>query len=355
MRVGILGMGQWVPDTKRGNDAWPEAFVAAQRARADAELTAVSVDAGGDAIDRIVARHLAPERDDPFLGTTWRRVAEAETAHDAEARAARAALEDAGVDGHDVDVVLSSTAVPDRLTPPTAAAVAYAVGATAAYALGVDAVCASAVAGLELASALIQSGRARRVLLTQSHLMTRAFPMMHPAAPNVGDAATALVVGEVERGGLLGTRVVSNGEYFDAVVWRRPKEADTPWWEPGGAFAMGSYDSDKARQLVRDTVRIGAFALREIASETDVPLASVDVLASIQPRAWVPHAIAEASGMAPSRAVETFTDRAHLGACGVVVNLLAARTTGRLVAGTRVALYGQGAGFTRAAALVEWS
>jgi len=245
--------------------------------------------------------------------------------------------------------VLSSTAVPDRLTPPTAPAVAHRIGADRAYAVGLDAVCASAVAALEFASALIESGRARHVLLTQSHLMTRAFPMMHPASPNVGDAATALVVSKVERGGLLATRIVSNGEYFDAVVWKRPKDADTPWWEAGGTMAMGSYDSERARLLMRDTVRLGVTALREIDAH------KVDVLASIQPRAWIPTAIAEGVGMNPECAVETFAERAHLGACGVVVNLLAARRTGRLDSGSRVALYAQGAGFTRAAALLEWN
>jgi 3-oxoacyl-[acyl-carrier-protein] synthase-3 len=348
MRVGIVGIGEWVPETKRGNEAWPPEFVAMHRART-AEFTAVPTNASGDAIDRIVARHSSPEADDPFLGTKSRLVATGITAHEAESSAARAALADARIDPRDIDVVLSSTAVPDRLTPPTAPAVAHRIGAERAYAVGLDAVCASAVAGLEFASALVESGRARHVLLTQSHLMTRAFPMMHPAAPNVGDAATALVVSKVGRGGLLATRIVSNGEYFDAVVWKRPKEADTPWWEPGGTMAMGSYDSERARQLMRDTVRLGVTALREIDAQR------VDVLASIQPRAWVPPAIAEGAGMAPECAVETFAERAHLGACGVVVNLLAARGAGRLDAGTRVALYAQGAGFTRAAALLEWS
>jgi 3-oxoacyl-[acyl-carrier-protein] synthase III len=69
----------------------------------------------------------------------------------------------------------------------------------------------------------------------------------------------------------------------------------------------------------------------------------------------VPHAIAEAAGIDPARAVETFEERAHLGACGVATNLLAARESGLLGAGARAILYGQGAGFTRAAALIEWT
>ena len=340
----------------RSNESWPPSFAAAHAARVEAEPTQVHANAEGDSIDRLVARHALPESADPFLGTRRRRVAGGSvTASAAEAQAARAALADAGADARDVDVVLSSSAVPDRLTPPTAASVAHALGVKRAWTAGLDAVCASAVVGLETAAALIESGRARLVVLTQSHLMTRAFPMMHPASPNVGDAATALVVGPATRGGLLATHIATHGEYAEAVVWRRSKEADTPWWEPGGAMAMGSYDPEGARKLVRDTVRIGVVTVGQLLDRAALPPGDVDVLASVQPRRWIPHAIAEAAGVDPARAVETFDERAHLGACGVVVNLLAARQAGRVAPGARVILYGQGAGFTRAAALLEWT
>jgi 3-oxoacyl-[acyl-carrier-protein] synthase-3 len=346
MSVAIVGMGEWVPERVRPNEEWPPEFVVKNGPRA--EFTSVQANAAGDAIDTIVARYAEGEAGDPFLGSKRRRIAEETmTAHAAEGIAARAALADAGISGAEIDVVLSATAVPDRLTPPAACAVAHAIGATNARAMALDAVCASAVAGLEMAAALIESKRARYVLLTQSHLMTRAFPILHPASPNVGDAATAAIVTGVSNGGLRAIRVSSSGQYFDAVVWRRPKDADTPWWQPGGAIAMGSYDSEAARYLMDNTVRIGAQTLKEVGAT------EFDLLCSVQPRKWIPHAIAEAIGM-PDRAHETFHDRAHLGSCGVVTNLLAARRAGRLRSGTTVALYAQGAGLTRGAALLEW-
>jgi 3-oxoacyl-[acyl-carrier-protein] synthase-3 len=345
-----------MPQAVRGNEAWPRAFAAAHAVRAEAELTQVNANSQGDRIDRLVARYALSEASDPFLGATRRRVADASvTAAAAETSAARAALEDAGVDARDIDVVLSSSAVPDCIVPPTAASVAHELGANRAWAAGFDAVCASTVVALEVAAALVAGRRARFVLLTQSHLMTRAFPAMHPASPNVGDASTAVVVGAAPRGGLLASRIATHGEYAGAVVWRRPKDADTPWWEAGGPMTMGSYDPASARKLVRDTVRIGASTVGELLVCAGVQPGDVAVLAAVQPRWWIPHAIAEAAGIDPERAIETFGERAHLGACGVVVNLLAARRDGRLGAGARVLLYGQGAGFTRAGALLEWT
>ena len=49
----------------------------------------------------------------------------------------------------------------------------------------------------------------------------------------------------------------------------------------------------------------------------------------------------------------TYETVAHLGACGPVFNLARARTLGRTPRGTLVAMYGQGSGFTRAAAILE--
>jgi 3-oxoacyl-[acyl-carrier-protein] synthase-3 len=354
MSVGIVGLGEWVPEGVRENGAWPAEFSAIQAARAGAEFTSIPVSDDGDEIDRLVLAHVASEANDPFVGSKRRRVAEdSMTAHAAEALAARAALEDANIEPHTIDVVLSATAVPDRLTPPTASYVAHSIGAKDARAMGLDAVCASTIAGLEIAAALVESGRAKRILLTQSHLMTRAFPIMHPASPNVGDSATAMVVTHAETG-LRGLRIATSGEYFDAVVWRRPKEADTPWWQPGGAMAMGSYDSQGAREVIRNTVRIGAQTVKEVLPIAKTSAKDIDLFVSIQPRKWIPASIAQSAGIDSRHAIDTFEERAHLGACGIVANLLAARKANRLARGARVLLYAQGAGLTRGAAVLDW-
>lgn len=358
MNAAILGMGQWVPERVRTNDAWPPDFGERAAAAAGREITEVVAGDRGDRYDAIVARCIAAEAGDPFLGTTRRRVADdSMTSAEAEALAARAALADAGVDARDVDHVLSWTFTPDKAKQVTAPRVASIVGAARACGFGADAACASALVQLHLAAALVEAGRARLVLLTQSHLGTRSFPFGHPASPNVGDAATALVVGPSDRAGLLSMYGVSHGEFHDAVVWRRAKDGDTPWYQAGGPIYLGSYDRAGARKLVQNTVRFGAETVTEAARRGGVAVSDIDVLASVQPRRWVPGAIAEALSLPAAAAPQTFDDLAHLGACGVVTNLIEARRRGMLAkaggAAPLVCLYAQGAGFTRAALLVR--
>jgi 3-oxoacyl-[acyl-carrier-protein] synthase-3 len=277
---------------------------------------------------------------------------------EAELRASRAALAEAKVDPADIDVILSYSVIPDRPLPPSGCKVGHLLGANKAVAIGVEMACATIVGQLVLAAALIESGRARTILVTGSHLITRAFRMVHPASPGVGDAATAVVVGASERPGILGSFSVSQGQYSEAVIWRRAKE-DSLWHQPGGAMFLGSCDTDGARELVRETVRYGAETVTEAARRSDVPLSAIRAFACVQPRRWIPSAIAETMGLSPEIAPATFDELAHLGPCGVITNLLEARRRGLLAAGPGgeaplVALYAQGAGFTRAALLLRW-
>lgn len=357
MRARIAGLGAWFPEKVRRNAEWPEAFLQASRARqGDRSLVDVPSDASDPTL-RIVQRYLAEEEGDAFLSSRERRIADDTlTSAEAEAHAGRAALADAGLEASELDAVFSWALVPDRVMPTNACRVGTLLGAERAWATSVDSACASPVTQLDLAAALIESGRARHVLLTQSHLATRTLPMMHPVAPTVGDGASAMVVSASEKPGILRMHAMTHGEHHDAVVWCRGKtdDSDPPWWQAGSPFAMGSRNPEATKRLMQNTVPTAALTVRELAQRAGFSVDSIETLVSVQPRRWVPLAIAEALGLKPSTAVETFQRYAHLGGVGPVVNLLAARDAGRLQPGSRVVMYAQGAGFTRAAVALSW-
>jgi 3-oxoacyl-[acyl-carrier-protein] synthase-3 len=361
MRAAIVGMGEFRPSAVRTNDAWPSDFAQRVAESTRTELTDVEAGRSDDVCDALVARHLASEAGDVFLGTTSRRVADRSmSAAEAEAMAARSALADAGIAAADVDVILSWAAVPDRPSPPGASRVAHLIGAKRSVAMGLDVACATIAAQLLLAASLVESGRARNVLLTSSHFMTRAFPLEHPASPSVGDVANALVVSAAEQAGIMSVFGVTHGEYYDAVAWRRAKENDPPWYEAGGPMYVGTYDREGVRRIVRDTVRFGVDTVREAATRANISPGEIDVLCSVQPRRWIPSAIAEALGLPQEAAPNTFDELAHLGGCGAVTNLLEARRRGLLATRASgrspiVCIYAQGAGFTRAAAILRWA
>ena len=353
--IAIVGIGTWLPETVRTNDAWPRSF--GERASAKGDRTFNDIPPCEDMeAAAIVARDLEAETRDPFLGAKSRRVADASTtAAQAEGSAALAALRDAGIAPGDVDLVLSYSIVPDRLTPSTATSVAHAIGASRAVAFGIDAACASSITQLDIARAYVAAGLARTVLLVQSHLLLRAIELEHPASPGLGDGATAMVVTAGTGLTIRSTFSVTHGDQATAVTWVRGQDdaTDLPWWKAGGDFRPGSRAPERVKTLMRDTVTYGAATIRAAAERGSVSVADLGVIASVQPRGFIPHAIAERLGLPRSCAVTTYEDIAHLGACGPVFNLARARSLGRASRGSLIALYGQGAGFTRAAAILE--
>ncbi len=355
LTISIVGVGTWLPETVRSNDAWPAAFSKHNHEKGDRTFNDIPASEDAESA-AIVARDLEAEIRDPFLGVKSRRIADASmTAVEAEAHAALAALRDAGIAPGDVDLVLSYSIVPDRLGPPTGAAVAHRIGATRALVLGVDAACASSITQLDVARAYITAGLARTVLLLQSHLLLRAMPLEHPATPGLGDGATALVVAEGTGLAIRSTFGVTHGEQAIAVTWVRGQtdETDLPWWKAGGDYRVGSRAPERVKSLMRDTVSFGAATIQAAAERSSTAVADIGVIASVMPRGFIPHAIAERLGLPRTCAVTTYDYTAHLGACGPVFNIARARELGRVKPGTLIAMYGQGAGFTRAAAILE--
>jgi 3-oxoacyl-[acyl-carrier-protein] synthase III len=177
--------------------------------------------------------------------------------------------------------------------------------------------------------------------------------MLHPAVPGLGDAATAFVVSRERRWPILCTHGATHGEHYLSVTWIRGMDdaTDQPWYKHGGDFRLGSRNLRGAKDLMRDTVSYGSRTLQEVCDKAGIDRSRITLLASVQPRAWIPGAIAQHLGLSPSVAVTTFDDYAHIGGCGPIANWQRAVRQG--VAPGVVALYAQGAGFTRAAALVS--
>jgi 3-oxoacyl-[acyl-carrier-protein] synthase III len=137
------------------------------------------------------------------------------------------------------------------------------------------------------------------------------------------------------------------------------RDAESPWYQAGGAMYVGSLDRAGFTRVFQETVRFGRDTVAEAARRAGLTASAIDLLACVQPRRWVPAGVAEALGLSADRAPHTFDELAHLGGCGIVTNLIEARRRGLLR--TRpdgeppvVALYAQGAGFTRTAAIVRW-
>lgn len=361
-RAGIVGMGLWVPDEVRSNDAWPDSFVQTfhekKRERTERDFTNVDERAQRRPYEHLFLRHASPHAGDPFKSATTRRIASPDVpTAQGDAVAARRALEDAAVDPLDIDRILSSAIVPDRLAPSNGAAIQHLLGCKKAPGIGVEGFCSSAVTHLDLAASLVESGRARFVLCVQSHQIARANDLEDPSSPIFGDGSTAFVVGEVPGDRGL-THLVSDGDgsLAGAVTWRFKTTPGVPWWGKAvGPVCPGTDDVDAVRRVADNSLAWPIDTIKQLCEQARVPIDAVAAVATIQPFAWYAAAIADGLGLPSERVPTTFGVYAHLGGAGPIANLIEARNRGLLHDGAAAVLYAHGAGVTRYAALLRWT
>ena len=135
-----------------------------------------------------------------------------ETAHSMEAAAARRVLDAAGLRPSDIDIVLMSCFFPDQYVLGDAIGFAVEMGFECPC-YNVESACGVATADLLMACALVESGRARRVLVVTCCTYSRSADAHNPMSWTSGDGASAFVISEVPAGfGLKGTKSFSTVE-----------------------------------------------------------------------------------------------------------------------------------------------
>lgn len=134
--------------------------------------------------------------------------------------AAKEALKNAGMTAADIDAVIVATATPDQTFPSTATKVQHGIGMTSGFAFDLQAVCAGFIFALSNATALIQSGQAKTVLVIGAETFSRILDWTDRTTSVLfGDGAGALILeaqegtGENSDRGVLATDLNSDGQF----------------------------------------------------------------------------------------------------------------------------------------------
>jgi 3-oxoacyl-[acyl-carrier-protein] synthase-3 len=253
--------------------------------------------------------------------------------------AGRMALADARLEPHEIDMVLVATLAADEITPATAPLVAHALGIEDAAAFDVGAACTGAIAALAHATAWIESGRARHVLVIGAEVMTRFIDHDDPrTAPLFGDGAGALVV-SLDADGEIGPFVLgSDGGAAGAI--RATRERGVLEMEGHETFLMAvQHLTDSTRQVLE----LAALELDEI-----------DLFVYHQANARILASVAERLQLPRERVFDAISELGNTSAASVPLALSEAVRAGRLAPGARVVLGAVGAGLVWGATVLEW-
>jgi len=148
-------------------------------------------------------------------------VGEGETTADLALHAAKKALTNAGLNADDIDLIIVATTTPDNTFPSTATKLQHLIGAKRAIAFDVQAVCAGFVYALDIAEAMIQSGRGRRALVVGAESFSKLLDWEdRTTCVLFGDGAGAVILELAENfgdWGILSSVLHSDGAYRDIL------------------------------------------------------------------------------------------------------------------------------------------
>ena len=270
------------------------------------------------------------------------------------ARAARVAMERAGVAPGEVDVIVLSTATPDRWLPSTACDMQALLGADNAVAFDLSAACSGWLYGLSMAEGYIAAGRAEIALVVATEKMSAIVDWSdRKTCVLFGDGAGAAVVRAAngERG-ILSSYHRSDGKLGDLL------------FRPGGGarFPMDAGVLDRRDHLVRMSGReVFKNAVRSMSEAADYALQQaglrwedVDLMVPHQANIRIMEATAKRVGIPMERVFVNVDRFGNMSSATIPVALDEALEQGRLSSGMNMLTVAFGAGFTWGAMAMRW-
>ncbi|MDI3337419.1 beta-ketoacyl-ACP synthase III [Defluviimonas aestuarii] len=277
--------------------------------------------------------------------------AEGETTSDLGAKAAQAALADAGMTAEDIDAVVVATSTADLTFPSAATMVQAKIGMKNGFAFDVQAVCAGFVYALANANALILSGQAKRVLVIGAETFSRILDFEDRGTCVLfGDGAGAVLLesatggGTADDRGILATDLHSDGSYKDLL------------YVDGGVSTTGTagHLRMQGNQVFRHAVEKLAETAHTALDKAGLSGADVDWIVPHQANLRIITATAQRMQVPMDRVVVTVQDHGNTSAASIPLALSVGKERGQIKEGDLIVTEAIGGGLSWGSVVLRW-
>ncbi len=277
--------------------------------------------------------------------------AEGQTTSDLAIRAARAALQNAGLTAADLDAVVVATSTPDFTFPAVATMVQAGIGMERGFAYDLQAVCAGFIFALVNSEGLIRTGQAKRVMVIGAETFSRILDWTDRGTSVLfGDGAGAVIL-EAQEGigtsadrGILASDLNSDGRFGDLL------HVD------GGVSSTGS--AGKVRMQGKEVFR---HAVEKLAHTAEISLeraglnaSDVDWIVPHQANLRIIKGTAHKMGLPMEKVIVTVQDHGNTSAASIPLALSVAAADGRLKPGQVIVTEAIGGGLAWGSVVLRW-
>lgn len=275
---------------------------------------------------------------------------EGQTTADLAERAARNAIESAGLKPQDIDLIVLATTTPDRIFPSTACILQSRLDIHGCAAFDIQAVCTGFIYALSVAEKFIKTGSAKRALVVGAETFSRLLNWEDRGTCVLfGDGAGAVVLEASEETGILSTHLHADGDYESLLM--------VPHGISQGFDTMTEFNS-KVQMKGNEVFKMAVNTLGRIVDETleanNLKKSDIDWLVPHQANKRIILATARKLKMSMDHVVMTVQEHGNTSAASVPLALDTAVRDGRIQKGEMLLLEAFGGGFTWGSALCRF-
>ncbi|MFY8125311.1 MAG: beta-ketoacyl-ACP synthase III [Hydrogenophaga sp.] len=303
-----------------------------------------------DLVDHLAARGIETS-DDWIVERTGIRArhfaADGEFASDMAAHACRRAMQAAGVEPTDIDLIIVATSTPDMVFPSTAAILQHKLGISGCPVFDVQAVCSGFVYALTVANALIQNGSARKALVVGAEVFSRILDFNdRTTCVLFGDGAGAVVLEASESPGILASDLHADGQHVGILC--------VPGHVNGGQISGDPTLKMDGQAVFKLAVGVLEQAARAVLLKAGKTEADIDWLIPHQANIRIMQSTARKLKLSMDKVVVTVDQHGNTSAASIPLALDCAVRDGRIQPGQTLMLEGVGGGFTWGAVLLNF-
>lgn len=275
--------------------------------------------------------------------------ADDETASSMAEHASRQAIEMAGINVQEIDLIIVATATPDRVYPSTACLLQNRLGIQNCVGFDVQAACSGAIFALSIADQYIKTGFAKKVLVVGSEVCSRIVDWTDRSTCILfGDGAGAVLLSASDQPGILATHIHTDGSYEDLLYCPNPQVAAVA--NQGEA----AYIQMRGNEVFKVAVNTLGRIVDETLEANGLQQSDIDWLVPHQANTRIIAATAKKLGMNMDQVILTLENQGNTSSASVLLAFNQGVRDGRIQRGQTVLMEAFGAGFTWGSALLKY-
>lgn len=261
--------------------------------------------------------------------------------------AAQRALETAGIQADEIDLIIVGTTSPDMTFPSTACLIQSSIGAKRAAAFDVQAACSGFIYSVTIANSMIASGQFKTVLVIGADVVSRLLDWNDRATCVLfGDGAGAVVLQASNTPGVKACRLHADGDLSHILC--------NPGVIKNGVIAGNPFVEMDGQAVFKQAVTVLGDVALEVLSDADMNVEALDWFIPHQANIRIIQAAAKRLNIPTEKIIVTVNEHGNTSSASVPLALDKAVRDGRIQRGQTILLEGVGGGLSWGAVLVQY-